>query len=99
MPKIRIMRSGIRATAKPLLAGKAQAMTTLGRKTLIGLTGLCLGFLSGCQTWVPEAGITLPSPHYLRHPPQYFPPSPPYPLPRELSSLEEAAKKQADNPQ
>jgi hypothetical protein len=52
---------------------------------LAGL-GLALGSLSGCQTWV--AGMTLPSPHYLDHPPQYFPPSPPYPLPRELASQE-----------
>jgi hypothetical protein len=53
--------------------------------------------LSGCQTWVPEAGITVPSPHYLRHSPQYFPPSEPYPLPKELHSLEEAAKQAYDN--
>jgi MraZ protein len=32
-----------------------------------------------------------PSPRYLQHPPQYFPPSPPYPLPRESSSQEAAA--------
>jgi hypothetical protein len=57
-----------------------------------------LGLLSGCQTWVPEAALTLPSPHYLRHLPQYIPPSPPYPLPRELNSLEEAAAQQAVNP-
>ena len=45
-----------------------------------------LALLTGCQGWIPEAGLTLPSPHYLRHAPQYFPPSPPYPLPRELKS-------------
>ncbi len=45
--------------------------------------GLILGTLSGCQTWV--AGMTLPSGRYLEHPPQYFPPSPPFPLPRELA--------------
>ena len=56
-----------------------------------------LGLLAGCQTWVPEAGLTLPSPHYLQHQPQYFPPSPPYPLPRELRSLEAAAAQQANN--
>jgi hypothetical protein len=57
-------------------------------RTLAGLAalGLGLGTLSGCQTWV--AGMTLPSPHYLEHPPQYFPPSPPYPLPRELATQE-----------
>ena len=74
-------------------------MRTLGRNAMILFTGLCLAFLSGCQTWVTEAGITLPSPHYLRHAPQYFPPSPPYPLPRELNSIEEASRKNFDNPQ
>jgi len=58
--------------------------------------GLIMALVGGCQTWVPEAGLTLPSPHYLRHPPQYIPPSPPFPLPNELSTLEKAAQKQAD---
>jgi hypothetical protein len=49
---------------------------------------------AGCQTWVPEAGLTLPTGHYLLHPPQYIPPSPPYPLPREEASLEAAAAAQ-----
>jgi hypothetical protein len=60
--------------------------------------GLGLGLLSGCQTWVPEAALTLPSPNYLRHFPTYIPPSPAFPLPRELQSLEEAAAQQAPNP-
>jgi hypothetical protein len=51
--------------------------------------GLALVALSGCQTWT--SGMTLPSPRYLEHPPQYFPPSPPYPLPRETAALEAAA--------
>ena len=55
---------------------------------------IILAGISGCQTWVPEAGITLPSPHYLRHPPQYFPQSPQYPLPRETANLEEANAQQ-----
>jgi hypothetical protein len=54
---------------------------------LAGL-GLGLSLLSGCQTWV--AGMTLPSGRYLEHPPQYFPPSPPFPLARELASQERA---------
>jgi hypothetical protein len=61
------------------------------------LTGLGLSLLSGCQTWVPEAGITVPTGYYLKHPPQYFAPSDPYPLPKELRSLEEAAKQVNDN--
>jgi hypothetical protein len=73
-------------------------MATMGRKSLILLTGLVLALLSGCQTWPMDAGITLPSPYYLRHAPQYFPPSPPYPLPKELDSLEKAAKTTYDNP-
>ncbi|HTU89282.1 MAG TPA: hypothetical protein VMF69_04220 [Gemmataceae bacterium] len=51
--------------------------------------GAALLALSGCQTWM--AGMTLPSPRYLQHPPQYIPPSPPFPLPRELASQEAAA--------
>ena len=54
--------------------------------------GFGLGMVMGCQTWVPEAGVTLPSPDYLRHPPTYIPPSPPFPLPREAQTLEEAHK-------
>ncbi len=59
---------------------------------------LVVGLASGCQTWVPEIGMTLPSPNYLKHPPQYIPPSPPYPLPRELAGLEEAAAAQQNAP-
>ena len=69
----------------------------LSRKCVMMVTGLALALLSGCQGWEPNSGLTLPSPHYLRHPPQYFPPSPPYPLPRELGSLEEAARKTYEN--
>jgi hypothetical protein len=59
---------------------------------------LGLGLLSGCQTWVPEAQLTLPSGSYLRHFPGYIPPSQQFPLPRELQSLEEAAAQQGPNP-
>ena len=58
---------------------------------LLGVATLALvgTGLTGCQTWY--AGMTLPSGHYLEHQPQYFPPSPPFPLPRELASQEAAA--------
>jgi hypothetical protein len=49
--------------------------------------GLVLAALGGCQTWVPVPGLTLPTGHYLEHPPQYIPESPPFPLPRELASM------------
>jgi hypothetical protein len=44
---------------------------------------------TGCQTWT--GGMTLPSARYLQHPPQYIPPSPPYPLSRELAGQEATA--------
>ena len=56
-------------------------------RCLAGL-GLALSLLGGCQTWT--SGMTLPSGHYLEHPPQYFPPSPPFPLSRELAQQERA---------
>jgi hypothetical protein len=66
-------------------------MNTIRRRTACCLAGLGFALLTvtGCQTWV--AGMTLPSGHYLQHPPQYIPPSPPFPLPRELASQEAAA--------
>ncbi len=66
-------------------------MDVIRRRPLACLAGLglALSALSGCQTWV--AGMTLPSGHYLEHPPQYFPPSPPFPLTRELAGQEAIA--------
>jgi hypothetical protein len=57
-------------------------------RLLAGL-GLAVTALSGCQAWT--SGVTLPSGHYLQHAPQYFAPSPPFPLTRELASQEAAA--------
>ncbi|MFO0964303.1 MAG: hypothetical protein U0793_01775 [Gemmataceae bacterium] len=67
-------------------------------KRKLWLAALGLGMLSGCQTWVPEAGVTMPSPYYLRHTPTYIPPSPPFPLSRELDSLTDAASRAAAAP-
>jgi hypothetical protein len=60
----------------------------------IVLAGLGLSLLTtvGCQTWIPEAGVTMPSAEWLLHPPQFFPPSPPFPLPRELKGLRDEAR-------
>ncbi len=74
-------------------------MKTNCRSGLLVLAGLGLAMLSGCQNWPMDAGITLPSPWYLKHSPEYFPPSPGYPLSKELGSLEEAQKKVNDNQQ
>jgi hypothetical protein len=54
-----------------------------------------LAGLAGCQTWVPTAGLTLPSGRYLQHPPQYIPESPPFPLARELATQELQASQAA----
>ena len=55
---------------------------------LAGL-GLALAALTGCQTWT--SGQTLPSGRYLQHQPQYFLPTPAFPLSRELASMEAQA--------
>ena len=57
--------------------------------------GLMLAAQAGCQTWVPTAGVTLPSPAYLEHPPQYIPPSLLFPLPREEATMEAIAARPA----
>ena len=51
------------------------------------VVGLALTSLTGCQTWVPGVGMTLPSGHYLQHRPQYIPPTPAFPLSRELATM------------
>ena len=63
-------------------------MKTMRHWQLTGFAGLGLlmAALTGCQANV--AGMTLPSGHYLQHPPQYFGPSPAFPLQRELAGME-----------
>jgi hypothetical protein len=74
---------------------KGEAMTgSRGWRKSALAVALGLSVLSGCQTWVPEAGLTLPNPSYLKHQPQYIPPSPPFPLSKELTSLQEASAQQ-----
>lgn len=53
--------------------------------------GLALAVLAGCQTYQYSTGLTLPTGHYLRHPPQYIAPSPSFPLQRELAQQEAIA--------
>lgn len=43
------------------------------------------------QRWQPQHGLTLPSPHYLEHPPQYVPAPAGFPLPKELEKLEKGS--------
>ena len=55
------------------------------KRRWVAVVAAALGIgLSGCQTWV--GGMTLPSPRYLEHYPQYFPADPAFPLPRELAN-------------
>ena len=52
--------------------------------------GMAASLLTGCQTYPAGfGGLTLPSPNYLRHYPQYLPPDPPFPLQRELDSMQD----------
>lgn len=51
-----------------------------------GVSGLVLSLtLSGCQTYF--GGMTLPSPHYLKHYPQFLATDPAFPLQRERDSM------------
>jgi hypothetical protein len=64
--------------------------TPLRRQSLAtAALGMVLLAVTGCQTWV--AGMTLPSPHYLKHPPQFIPEDPEFPLTNELSHMQEDA--------
>jgi hypothetical protein len=85
---------------RPGLAGGAIMTTTRRwqRALAVGF-GLGLTVTAGCQTHIISTGMTLPSPHYLEHPPQYFPPDPDYPLQHEVNSqLNQAAAAAAANP-
>lgn len=66
-------------------------MKKLRRWRYLGMAGLGLitASLTGCQTWTYTSGMTLPSGHYLQHRPQYIPPSPDFPLERELAYMQQ----------
>lgn len=52
--------------------------------------GLTVAAATGCQTYPAGfGGMTLPTPHYLKHYPQYQPPDDPFPLQRELDSMQD----------
>jgi hypothetical protein len=74
-------------------------MKTIRRWQSGALAGaaLLLSTLTGCQTYI--AGMTLPTGHYLEHPPQYFQPAPAFPLSKELAAMEaDAARPVATAP-
>lgn len=68
-------------------------MKTMRRWQLVCAAGfgLAVALSAGCQTWTYSSGMTLPSGRYLQHPPQYIPPSPAFPLQRELATQETIA--------
>ena len=55
-------------------------------RLMLAGVAIALGAATGCQTWT--SGMTLPSGRYLEHSPQYFPPSPAFPLSKELATME-----------
>lgn len=59
------------------------------RARLLAGLGLGLSTLAGCQAYY--AGMTLPSPHYLKHSPTYIPDSPAYPYANELATQQAIA--------
>jgi hypothetical protein len=91
MPACRYTISGSLHVRAFLLVG-GNAMTSLWHRRcwLAATAGMALTWFSGCQTYFPETGQTLPSGYYLHHLPQYIPPTPPFPLPREEAGLEQA---------
>ena len=74
-----------------------QDMSVLKKGIVLAGLGLCI-LTSGCQTWNMEAGLTLPSGEWLLHSPQFFPPSPSFPLPREMKTLTDAYQPPAPPP-
>ena len=67
-----------------VIARRMLARGTVG----LGLTAAAVA--AGCQTYPAGfGGMTLPSPHYLKHYPQYFPPDDRFPLQRELDSMQD----------
>src|SRR5581483_6204972 len=89
----------LRATPRPRTARRAPARGPTGRAVMgsarrwlvrgVAGVGVTVTALTGCQTYPAGfGGMTLPSPHYLKHYPQYFPPDPPFPLQRELDSMQ-----------
>src|SRR5262245_66661983 len=55
-------------------------------RLMLAGVAIALGAATGCQTWT--SGMTLPSGRYLEHSPQYFPPSPAFPLTSEPATIE-----------
>ncbi len=67
-------------------------MGSASRRLAKGTAALGVGMaaLAGCQTYPAGfGGMTLPSPHYLKHQPQYFPPDPAFPLQREINAMQD----------
>jgi hypothetical protein len=66
-------------------------------RNAVGLAiSMGLGLSMGCQTHI--AGMTLPSPYYLKEKPDYVPPMPNFKLGRELAAQQAAAQNLAATP-
>jgi hypothetical protein len=81
------VRWTIRAVVAPRFVETQSDGGTVMTSKRLWLAGIAaaLGFsAAGCQTNM--GGMTLPSPRYLEHQPQYFTSDPVFPLPRELAT-------------
>jgi hypothetical protein len=78
-------RSQRAAGARPHLGEEIMKSTRWWTGLAVAAFGLSLTGAIGCQTSV--GGMTLPSGYYLDHKPQYFPPDPDFPLPKELATM------------
>lgn len=74
-------------------------MNTIRRCSLgcLLVAALLVAAVSGCQT--NTGGMTLPSPQYLDHPPQFIPSQPGFPYANEEASMEATRRRlaQAEN--
>ncbi|MGF1578393.1 MAG: hypothetical protein ACFCD0_03425 [Gemmataceae bacterium] len=65
-------------------------------KSTLGILAVAcaVSLATGCQTYEPRTGLTLPTPRYLDHFPQAIPQTPPFPLANEVESLKAAQERE-----
>jgi hypothetical protein len=89
------LRTGDRRKIMSLFWKLTWLLSTLGGGSELEVAASLASYVCpwGVETCCPEEDLIFPNPHYLKHPPQYLPPTPQYPLEKELKSLEDAVDK------